>query len=272
MKYFYAFLVATTFVFSHTQAHQFSRRRTVSNRYLRYAPVTPTTEKTTTKKAPKTWSYVLAAHPDDEVLCCGHTMQKILKNKGNIKVIIFTNGDAHPQNAIQYGETRKQESLKSLQEIGIQKKDVLFLGFPDAGLTKLKPLTPYRSPYTNKTHSGRSADYPNIPYTTNALAKILNNISKKFPAREIFLPSQKDEHPDHQYVGRIGSRIQNQGKQPLFFYYTIHGRTNQQKSIPKLTRRKNHWLKHFQSQFHTPKHKQFYKNLAKLREKFTLQP
>ena len=122
------------------------------------------TEKTVPKQK---WSYILAAHPDDEVLCCGHVIQKILANGGNVKTVIFTNGSHHHRKS--YGKKRQLESITALKKIGINKNDIVFLEFPDGNLHKL---------------SNKKILELNENYTTKNLENLLEELCLGFPQKE----------------------------------------------------------------------------------------
>ena len=118
----------------------------------------------------KTRLMIFSPHPDDESLGAGGLIQRVLEAGGRVKVVFMTNGDGFPEgvekedrisrptakNYTRYGEERRLEALKAFTTLGMKERDVIFLGFPDGGLTYLRlkfrahPMA-YRSPFTRKT-------------------------------------------------------------------------------------------------------------------------
>ncbi len=95
---------------------------------------------------------VFSPHPDDESLGTAGLIQRVIKTGGSVRVVFMTNGDGFPE-AVEmgdhisnptardfrdYGEDRVEESLKALATLGMKESDIIFLRFPDGGLTALR--------------------------------------------------------------------------------------------------------------------------------------
>lgn len=83
---------------------------------------------------------VLIAHPDDEVIMCGATIDKLVKNRHSVYVTYFTlNDQAYFKKEIQSMRRRRgmKEAIRSSQHLGY---NVRFLKFQDMQLEKDKGL------------------------------------------------------------------------------------------------------------------------------------
>jgi len=72
---------------------------------------------------------VFAPHPDDDILGCGGSMIKHLKNGNQVFVVYITNGDAecteYPPE--KFSKIRKKETLKAALVLGIKEENLYFL-------------------------------------------------------------------------------------------------------------------------------------------------
>src|SRR5208283_3240736 len=87
---------------------------------------------------------IFSLHPDDESLGAGGLIQRVLKAGGRVKVVFMTSGDGFPEGVekedhisnptakdyTMYGEERRLEALKAVATLGMEERDVIFLGFP----------------------------------------------------------------------------------------------------------------------------------------------
>ena len=81
---------------------------------------------------------VIAAHPDDEVLGMGATIQKLSKENHTIHLCVVSEGATAQYNDNKMIEIRKKSCLKSGKSLGISTFD--FLGFPDMKLDSVPHL------------------------------------------------------------------------------------------------------------------------------------
>ena len=128
---------------------------------------------------PDTRLLVVAPHPDDEALGTGGLIQRVLRHRGAVRVIVITSGDGFPPGVVlemhnahprpddyrAYARLRERETIRSLGVLGVTRNDIDFLGFPDRGLCPMleqyrfdRPPY-YRSPFT-------AADRPPVAEAT----------------------------------------------------------------------------------------------------------
>jgi LmbE family N-acetylglucosaminyl deacetylase len=162
---------------------------------------------------------IFAPHPDDEVLCCGGTIFKRVKEGRKVKVVFLTNGDTssqsilawtgkqpyqlQPRDYIILGKKRQEEAIKVGDILGIKKENIIFLSYPDGGLSYLLNNfynNFYLSKKTNTTSSPYQLTYNRARkgYTKENLILDIKEILEKHRPREIYLPHVLDAHKDHQ--------------------------------------------------------------------------
>jgi LmbE family N-acetylglucosaminyl deacetylase len=167
---------------------------------------------------------VLAPHPDDDVLAVGGTLAEAIAANQAVLVVFLTSGDANTASkylitwnpfprAADYralGSRREKEALRSLSILGLRSEQAIFLRYPDSGLRTLWQSNwskdqPYRSSFTL-----RSAPPPEVAFTPGAvycgqdLLHDLVQIILAFRPTVIYLPHQRDAHPDHQAAALFG--------------------------------------------------------------------
>lgn len=80
---------------------------------------------------------VFAAHPDDDVLGVGITMNRHVSAGDHVRVVFTTNGGGHHRSRrdiLNEARTRYEEACAALAVIGIERDNVLCLGYPDGRL------------------------------------------------------------------------------------------------------------------------------------------
>ncbi|TCP53722.1 LmbE family N-acetylglucosaminyl deacetylase [Tumebacillus sp. BK434] len=160
---------------------------------------------------------VIAPHPDDESLAGAALIQQTLQRGGSVRVAVLTNGDGFRRAAAEQfhlrkagatdlyrlGLLRQQEELTAAKRLGLQEQDVLFLGYPDAGLRHLWSghFWSSRSPYTGLNGFDRvpyrRAYQVGNPYCGQALADDLRRILTEFRPTHVLYPDPHDVHGDH---------------------------------------------------------------------------
>jgi LmbE family N-acetylglucosaminyl deacetylase len=80
--------------------------------------------------------WVLAPHPDDEVLIASELLRAAVHRHRPHTVLVMTNGDL---SCDRDGHARQRETLAALAELGVLERDVRFLGYPDGWLDALGP-------------------------------------------------------------------------------------------------------------------------------------
>ena len=190
---------------------------------------------------------VFAPHCDDEVLGAGGTILKAINTGAQVSVVLITNGDnnffstvleletVYPDAAkyIEAGEERQKESIDALVSLGMNEKDILFLGYPDRGVKSLfdKNWTnnnPYKSRSTDETRSVYRLSYEkNALYSGENLLKNITQIITDFKPTIVIAPHEYDKHPDHKYsykfilmaLTNIYSKTQ---EKPMLLTYLVH--------------------------------------------------
>jgi LmbE family N-acetylglucosaminyl deacetylase len=160
---------------------------------------------------------IFSPHPDDESLGAGGLIQRVLESGGRVQVVFMTNGDGFPEGVekenhishpaakdyTRYGEERRIEALKAATTLGMKESDVIFLGFPDGGLTYLRlkfrahPRA-YRSPFTKKTRPPAfEIIVPRADYCGEDLRKEIERVISDFRPNLLATTPPEDWHPDH---------------------------------------------------------------------------
>lgn len=160
---------------------------------------------------------VVAPHPDDEVLALGGTIAQLKQDGHQVLVVFLTNGDANQavkklftlnplRRAEDYralGYRRQKEAAAALRVLGVPVTSILFLGYPDGGLTALagknwKRENPYTSPYTRASYPFYSNSFnPDAVYCGEDLVADLATILRRFSPTVVYLPHPEDGHADH---------------------------------------------------------------------------
>ena len=74
---------------------------------------------------------VFAPHPDDDIIACGGSMAKHLRQGNQVQVVYLTSGEAgsHKYSKEELAVIRKEEARRATASLGI--KQISFLGMPD---------------------------------------------------------------------------------------------------------------------------------------------
>jgi len=186
---------------------------------------------------------ILAPHVDDEILSSAGLIQRAKTIGGQVKVVYLTNGDNNifsligedknlkisPTEFIQLGEKRMQEALMATQVLGLANADLIFLGFPDGGLSAMLSKF-YDSVYTSQgtkfSYNPYSGTYKKEQtYTGANLVADLEEIITDFNPTIIIAPHPRDTHSDHwatfQFLQKTLAETNFTGK---IFAYLIHYR------------------------------------------------
>ena len=191
---------------------------------------------------------VFSPHPDDESLGAGGLIQRVLEAGGKVKVVFVTSGDGFPEgveteNHIshprakdyrRYGGERRMEAVRATAALGLKERDVIFLGFPDGGLTYLRlkyrahPLA-YRSPFTRENRPPIfECIIRNTDYTGQDLVREIREVIADFQPDMVVTTPAEDQHPDHNatyYFVKEALRSWNAkhpNHKPRMFTFLIH--------------------------------------------------
>lgn len=185
---------------------------------------------------------IIAPHLDDETLGLGGLIAQARRKKIPVSIVFLTNGDDNliganlqfktgyptPAQLIKSGELRQQESLQALRTLGVEEKEIYFLGLPDRGLAKLLTAkyttNPYTAPGTLVNQSPYNLSYiSDLPYTGQAAKAALENILTETNPTCIFTSFPEDNHRDHQASSKLlKESLAFLPLKPKVYYYLVH--------------------------------------------------
>lgn len=160
---------------------------------------------------------IFSPHNDDEVLGAGEFIKHTLKNGGQVKVVLMTNGDGFKEaiqfdyfnlnpkakDYINFGYARQKESINALKKLGLSEENIVFLGYPDGGMSALwSTYWDKDTPYISKNTQSDKTPYSNS-FTKNSIycgENVVSDISKiiqDYKPTEVVYPHPNDRHPDH---------------------------------------------------------------------------
>ena len=151
---------------------------------------------TTLKSVSRHWQsdpcfLFVSPHDDDAIIGGGLTMLSLLKDKIPVHVVVVTDGaqgycSMKEQNTI--SDVRRSETFASLKMLGVAKKNIHWLGFPDCQLSQ---------------YQGRRKAVPSDSVEIEGYTGLQNSFTqllRKVRPTQIFLPTSADLHPDHRFV------------------------------------------------------------------------
>ncbi len=159
---------------------------------------------------------VIAPHPDDESLSSAGIIQIALAHSVSVKVVVMTSGDGYKracQTAFnvadpsyadyrRLGNLRHLESVTGMSRLGLNRKDLIFLGYPDGGTDALFTKDwDYNHLHLGANGARRSpylfAFERNAPYCGANVTKNLTSIIEEFRPTVIVYPGAEDVNHDH---------------------------------------------------------------------------
>ncbi|MBI3856887.1 MAG: PIG-L family deacetylase [Planctomycetes bacterium] len=181
---------------------------------------------------------VFAPHPDDEALGCAGIIRRTLAEGKRVKVVLFTSGDGFPGFAsllvrkpteqltpddfLELARYRQKQSQAAFRTLGGSPGDLLFLGYPDAGLDQVylaRTGAPFRQKFTQRAATERGA-----PYTYASVLTDVVDLIRTFKPGRLCVTSEADRHRDHQAAFRFvrdGAKAAGYGG--VLQTYLIHG-------------------------------------------------
>lgn len=140
---------------------------------------------------------IFSPHPDDETLGCGGTIIRKKRAGAKVNIIFIADGSQSHPHLIQENKLksiRANEALAASRKLGVEKKDVFFLGFKDKELSKNQD---------------------------SAIPKVIEILFRQEPD-EIFIPYRRETHPDHLATNKIViSALQIYGRKLIVYEYPI---------------------------------------------------
>jgi len=155
---------------------------------------------------------IIAPHPDDEVLLAAGVLARTLGEGKRAAVILMTSGGYTCE---RNGPLRESETVEALTTLGMNERDIHFLGYPDGYLAMLgtEPLLAIErldadgmcrlSNTTSASHGFAHTDEHTArtgtpaPFTAEALSEDLAALLARLKPRDVYLPHPIDDHPDH---------------------------------------------------------------------------
>lgn len=186
---------------------------------------------------------ILAPHVDDEAIGAGGIILESLSKKAKVKVVYLTNGDDYwltyfkekkkldlnPEGFVRIVEERMEEGRQAMGVLGLGEKDLIFLGYPDQGLTLMlsksySTLTPVVAKGTKIDHNPYPGTYkPGRVYSGENLVYDLGEIIDEFAPTKIFVSHPRDYHPDHRAAFHFLKRVLEEKNLSVSVYsYLIH--------------------------------------------------
>lgn len=194
---------------------------------------------------------IVAPHPDDEVIGCSGVMMQALEEGKKVAVVVMTNGEGFPKGTsaitgkakedltpddfFSLARLRQEQSYGGIHLVGLCRKDIQFLSYPDGGLAKIYQAEKCEV-YTNR-HTGKSQTYSLLgkdyhtqkhgkpaPYTREYILSDLEGILSEREPSEVYVTTHFDQHSDHRaafwYVRDAAKNVGFKGK---LYTYLVHG-------------------------------------------------
>ncbi len=178
---------------------------------------------------------IFCAHEDDEGGWYG-MIRAAVENNIPIHFVYFTGGDAGacdryyehscgPEEALNYGYIRMQETRAVLGHLGVPAEDILFIGLPDGGSGEIwyhhpSAAAPYLAPLLATDHVPyEGMAFPNLPYARDAVVDAAAKLIERFKPAAIVTPHPPQEgHIDHIvdnfFVVKALNQLTRQGAAP----------------------------------------------------------
>ncbi len=134
---------------------------------------------------------MISPHDDDAALGAGLLIQLAKRENVPVHILIVTDGSmgyCSVDEKDSIAEIRRNESFECYQSLGVPKKNIIWLGFPDCQLNN------YR---------GRSPAETDVPLSINGFTGLQNAFTyhlRKIKPTQCFLPTWNDLHPDHRII------------------------------------------------------------------------
>jgi LmbE family N-acetylglucosaminyl deacetylase len=160
---------------------------------------------------------VLAPHPDDEVLGAGGVIQRAVDMHVPLKIVFLTYGDSNQWSFLLYrkhpvvfpvavenmGLVRHDEAINASRILGVEARNLIFLGYPDFGTLNIwyyhwNQRPAYRSIMTRVTAVPYKGAYRfGAPYKGEEIIEDLRSILRDFRPTKIFVSHPADHNGDH---------------------------------------------------------------------------
>ncbi|MDI6758957.1 MAG: PIG-L family deacetylase [Candidatus Omnitrophota bacterium] len=189
---------------------------------------------------------ILAPHPDDEAIGCAGIIHEAIAQGAKVKVCYLTNGDHNQLAFIVYkkriplrrnefvylGEVRRKEAIKAMKLLGVDEKNLIFLGYPDFGtFTIFKNFWQTKKPF--KSWLTRISQVPykenlsfSAPYTGESILSDLKSVILSYKPNKIFVSHPADGNVDHKsfylFLQIALADLEGEIPKPKVYPYLIH--------------------------------------------------
>ena len=181
-------------------------------------------------------SLFFLAYPGDEILSCGGTIKKTVKNNKKVKIIFFDgclkgnknlslflkdNKNAIPLKYPFLGQGLEDRILKIINILGVKTEDILFLGYPETGISLLESKY-----FENKLVSKKKYQEENSVYTReNRIIKDIKDVLREFQPKRIYLPhildADKYRQENARYIYLALEALYQEGKENWIRYLEV---------------------------------------------------
>lgn len=193
---------------------------------------------------------VFAPHPDDESLGCAGIIRHARSLGAAVRVVIATNGDGFRVAAERqfrrldldnrdyaaFGRLRQSESRAAMRNLGVERDDVTFLGYPDGSLMRLWETAWSTGSATTSRFTNSSRVLGPVGYRVGAAycgQNVLDDMTailREFRPTHVLVTHPSDDHVDHTAlsafvtlaVRRTSEAILGPGGGPRLLYYVVH--------------------------------------------------
>ena len=161
---------------------------------------------------------IVVPHEDDEAIAMGGIIQAALRAGASLRIVYLTYGDHNEWSFLVYkkhlllspgfnrrmGQERRREAIDAMQSLGVDQKQLTFLGYPDAETLKIwrehwGAAPPLRSLLTNAAAVPyANADALPSPHKGEAILEDLKRLLHETRPTKIFVTHPADSNPDHQ--------------------------------------------------------------------------
>lgn len=189
---------------------------------------------------------ILAPHPDDEAIACAGVIQNALKAGASVRVAYLTNGD-HNQFAfivfekrlifkksefVHLGELRRNEAVAAMRILGLDKSQLVFLGYPDFGTFAVfarfwQRSKPYMSWLTRISRVPYKGDLSfGATYTGESILSDLKRVLLDYKPNKIFVSHPADINRDHRayylFLEIALADLERYIDRPQVYFYLVH--------------------------------------------------
>ncbi|MFA5345740.1 MAG: PIG-L family deacetylase [Candidatus Omnitrophota bacterium] len=189
---------------------------------------------------------ILAPHPDDEDIGCGGVIQRAVKSGAQVKIAYLTNGDHNEFAFIVYkkwlvlrnsefiamGKVREEEAKKAMKILGVDERNLIFLGYPDYGTDTMffsswEKNAPFKDILTRQSYVPyKEAPSFGAPYKSENILSDLKRVLLEYKPNKIFVSHPADVNGDHwAYYCFLQIALQDLKKElpePKVYAYFVH--------------------------------------------------